>query len=160
MQQNMTFGWQYWKKVLGRLWEAFESNFFIFEKSRLIYQACMKIGEKDFNEFLDKFIVLAEKDLQTTKLLLQKGEQRFVSSTVNLNLFFLFTTYCTGCLNLLCLTSNQHFLRKKWHSKQKPLIFGILSRGDSCMDKQLFGLSSLHSLYSLISKRFNEENLA
>ena len=28
----------------------------------------------DFNKFLDKFIVLAEKDLQTTKLLLQKGD--------------------------------------------------------------------------------------
>ena len=40
----------------------------------------MKIGEKDFNEFLDKFIVLAEKDLQTTKLLLQRETQRCVSS--------------------------------------------------------------------------------
>ena len=34
----------------------------------------MKIGQKDFNKFLDKFIVFAEKDLQTTKLLLQKGD--------------------------------------------------------------------------------------
>ena len=41
-----------------------------------IYQACMKIGKKDFNKFLDKFIVLAEKDLQTTKLLLQKGDAK------------------------------------------------------------------------------------
>ena len=45
----------------------------MIQKARLIYQACMKIGEKDFN-FLDKFIVLAEKDLQTTKVLLQKGD--------------------------------------------------------------------------------------
>ena len=30
----------------------------------------------------------------------------------------------TGCLNSLCPTSNQHFLWKKWHSKQKPLILG------------------------------------
>ena len=45
----------------------------------------------------------------------------------------------TGCLNSLCPTSNQHFLRKKWHSKQKPLIFGILSRGDLCMDNQFLG---------------------
>ena len=40
---------------------------------------------------------------------------------------------------MLCPTSNQHFLRKKWHSKQKPLIFGILSRGDLCMDNQFLG---------------------
>jgi hypothetical protein len=71
----MRFGWQYWKKVLGRLWETFETDVFMIQKARLIYQACMKIGEKDFN-FLDKFIVLAEKDLQTTKRLLQKGDAK------------------------------------------------------------------------------------
>ena len=42
-------------------------------------QACMTYlssheNRHDFNKFLDKFIVLAEKDLQTTKLLLQKGD--------------------------------------------------------------------------------------
>ena len=40
---------------------------------------------------------------------------------------------------MLCPTSNQHFLRIKWHSKQKPFIFGILSRGDLCMDNQILG---------------------
>ena len=33
----------------------------------------------------------------------------------------------TGCLNLLCPTSNQDFF------KQKALILGILSRGDLCL---------------------------
>ena len=45
----------------------------------------------------------------------------------------------TGCLNMLCPTSNQHFFRTKLHSKQKPPIFGILSRGDLCMDNQFWG---------------------
>ena len=39
----------------------------------------------------------------------------------------------TGCLNTICQTSNQHFFRTKLHSKQKPFIFGILSRGDLCL---------------------------
>ena len=45
----------------------------------------------------------------------------------------------TGCLNLLCPTSNQQFFSTKWHSKQKPFIFRILSRGDLCMDNQFLG---------------------
>ena len=45
----------------------------------------------------------------------------------------------TGCLNTICQTSNQHFFRTKLHSKQKPFIFGILSRGDLCMDNQFLG---------------------
>ena len=53
--------------------------------------------------------------------------------------FLLYVQCCTGCLNLLCPTSNQHFFRLKWHSKQKALIFGILSRGDLCMDNQILG---------------------
>ena len=44
----------------------------------------------------------------------------------------------TGCLNMLCPTSNQHFFRLKWHSKQKALIFGILSRGDLCLIHDFF----------------------
>ena len=39
----------------------------------------------------------------------------------------------TGYLNMLCNTSNQHFFRIKWHLKQKPFIFEILSRGDLCL---------------------------
>ena len=31
------------------------------------------------------------------------------------------------------------FFRINWHSKQKTFIFGILSRGDICMDNQLLG---------------------
>ena len=46
----------------------------------------------------------------------------------------------TGCLNLLCPTSNQDFFRLKWHSKQKALIFGILSRGDLCLIHDLLFL--------------------
>ena len=52
----------------------------------------LKIGKKDFNKFLDKFIVLAEKDLQTTKLLLQKGDTKTCIKyvhTVNLDDLFL-----------------------------------------------------------------------
>ena len=45
---------------------------------------------------------------------------------------------CTGCLNPICLTSNQHF-RTKLYSKQKPYIFGIQSRGDFFMDNQFLG---------------------
>ena len=45
----------------------------------------------------------------------------------------------TGCLNMLCPTSNQKFFRINWHSKQNPLIFGILSRGDLCMENQFLG---------------------
>jgi tellurite resistance protein TehA-like permease len=41
--------------------------------------------------------------------------------------------YSTGCLNMLCNTSNQHFFRLKWYSKQKLFIFGILSREDLCL---------------------------
>ena len=44
----------------------------------------------------------------------------------------------TGCLNLLCPTSNQDFFRLKWHSKQKALIFGILSWGDLCLIHDFF----------------------
>ena len=40
---------------------------------------------------------------------------------------------------MLCPTSNQDFFRLKQHSKQKALIFGILSRGDLCMDNQILG---------------------
>ena len=39
----------------------------------------------------------------------------------------------TGCLNMLCNTSNQHFLMLKWYSKQKIFNLGILSRGDLCL---------------------------
>ena len=46
----------------------------------------------------------------------------------------------TGCLNLLCPTSNQHFFRLKWHSKHKPSIFGMLSRGDLCLVHRFFFL--------------------
>ena len=42
----------------------------------------------------------------------------------------------TGCLKTICQTSNQHFFRTKLHSKQKPFIFGTLSKGDLCMDNQ------------------------
>ena len=45
----------------------------------------------------------------------------------------------TGCFNLLCPTSNQHFFRIKLHFKQKPFIVGILSRGDFCIDNQFLG---------------------
>ena len=46
----------------------------------------------------------------------------------------------TGCLNLLCPTYfKPTFFRMKWHSKQKPFIFGILGRGDLCMDNQFLG---------------------
>ena len=45
----------------------------------------------------------------------------------------------TGCLNMICQTSNQHFFRSKLHSKQKPFIFGILGRGDLCIDNQFLG---------------------
>ena len=44
----------------------------------------------------------------------------------------------TGCLNPICLTSNQHF-RTKLYSKQKPYIFGIQSRWDFFMDNQFLG---------------------
>ena len=56
---------------------------------------------------------------------------------------------CTGCLNLLCPTSNQHFLRLKWHSKQKPSIFGMLSRGDLCLVHRFIYFCFVHSLYRL-----------
>ena len=47
--------------------------------------------------------------------------------------------YSTGCLNMLCNTSNQHFFRLKWYSKQELFIFGILSREDLCMDNHFLG---------------------
>ena len=40
----------------------------------------------------------------------------------------------TGCLNMLSQTSNQQFFRIECHIKQKPYIFGILSREDLCLD--------------------------
>ena len=46
----------------------------------------------------------------------------------------------TGCLNLLCPTSNLQFFRLKWHSKQKPIIFGILNRGGLCMIHRFLSL--------------------
>ena len=55
-----------------------------------------------------------------------------------LPLSHLICTLYTGCLNLLCPTSNQHFFGIRWHSKQKALIFGILSRGDLCLIHDLF----------------------
>ena len=45
----------------------------------------------------------------------------------------------TGCLNMICQTSNQHIFRMRWHFKQKLLLFGILTRGDLCMDNQFLG---------------------
>ena len=67
----------------------------MIQKVRLIYQACMKIGKKDFNKFLDKFIALAEKNLQTTKLFLQKGDAKICIKYSKLGHFcFSFTTDC------------------------------------------------------------------
>ena len=40
---------------------------------------------------------------------------------------------------MICQTSNQHIFRMRWHFKQKLFIFGILSRGDLCMDNQFLG---------------------
>ena len=40
---------------------------------------------------------------------------------------------------MICQTSNQHDFRIRWHFKQKLFIFGILSRGDLCMDNQFLG---------------------
>ena len=40
---------------------------------------------------------------------------------------------------MICQTSNQHIFRIRWHFKQKLFIFGILSRGDLCMDNQFLG---------------------
>ena len=57
----------------------------------------------------------------------------------------------TGCLNLLCPTSNQQFFRLEWHSKQKPSIFGMLSRGDLCLVHRFIYFCFVHSLYSLRS---------
>ena len=57
----------------------------------------------------------------------------------------------TGCLNMLCPTSNQHFFRLKWHSKHKPSIFGMLSRGDLCLVHRFIYFCFVHSLYSLRS---------
>jgi hypothetical protein len=48
----------------------------------------------------------------------------------------------TGCLNMICQTSNQHIFWIKWHFKQKLLIFGILSRGDLSMDNQFLACLS------------------
>ena len=43
----------------------------------------------------------------------------------------------TGCLNItICQTSNKYIFRIKGHLKHKLFIFGILSRGDLCMDNQ------------------------
>ena len=40
---------------------------------------------------------------------------------------------------MICQTSNQHIFRIRWLFKQKLFIFGILSRGDLCMDNQFLG---------------------
>ena len=66
------------------------------------------------------------------------------TKVVLLTLFFkIFPNFCrphaTGCLNTICQTSNQHLFRAKLHSKQKPFIFGILRRGDLCMNSQFLG---------------------
>ena len=47
----------------------------------------LNVRKKDFNKFLDKFIVLAEKDLQTTKLLLQKGDAKICIKYSKLDIF-------------------------------------------------------------------------
>ena len=57
----------------------------------------------------------------------------------NVNMYLEWWIQYTGCLNTICHTSNKNLFRTKLHSKQKLLIFGILSRGDLCMDNQFLG---------------------
>ena len=101
-------------------------------------------------------LVLSDFKLQTstfTKIV--KGDEKTLkiypfswNSTRETNFFWhlqmgkllqAFKILYTGCLNMLCPTSNQKIFRINWHSKQNPLIFGILSRGDLCMENQFLG---------------------